>query len=446
MTVGTALLGLVLSRDKWVQHRWRRAAHRLNMRFLPGNLLEGDRICGHRSGYPVEVNNLQRKHTSIVLDAQGLPPGIHCCTRTWNYLSTADRLLAGDESFDRLVRVSGPIAELRARLGGHARTVLSRVIGDPDRGTASVLVTGGRIIYEAEYHVESPGRIEQVIDRLASVADALSLDRTVPHQLAAHALNPDEPKDVRRRNLEALVDHYPDDPATRDACDALTSAGDPALRVIAAGHRVNTAPGRRALRAVIEDRSLGDAVRVDALRAIDRANGPAASHEPMQSLLADITRDPSPAVRSAVARSLAVRLDAGHASMAPAGALLTLAQDTDAEVATAALRGLARTFDVPPPQLQAVLRQALRRRAYDVRLAAVDALAVVGTLSAVEPLHTLLRNSFFDQRLRHAARGAIRAIQVRAGTGDTGQLSLVRSVDDGGLSESNIGQVSEASP
>ena len=171
-----------------------------------------------------------------------------------------------------------------------------------------------------------------------------------------------------------------------------------------------------------------DSLRIFALKAAD----------PDPSVVG-IMRDPSPAVRAAVARTLANR-EAVDPEL-----LLFLAEDPIPDVATAALRGLARVFEAPPPRLQDVLIEALERGPYIVRLAAIDALAIAGTVGAVEPLQAVLRASFFDHRLRHSARSAVRSIQLRAGNGEAGQLSVLETEEhEGQLSESEVGAVSEA--
>ncbi len=418
------------------------------MRFQPGGLLEGDRIVGRLGGYRVELDNLGRKHTSVVLHADHLPRNIHCCARTWGDRISDDPLRIGDDPFDRTVRVAGPAVQVQARLTARARAVVAAAIGTPSRPAATVVVTGGRVTYDAEYHVEPAARLEAVVQRLADIADALALDGDVAEQLGRNALCLDEPEAVRWRNLEALIHHYPKTGAAESACRALIEGVDPALRLLATGQRRLAPDGRRVLRGIVGDRGLPDALRVRALRIIDGTDdqgaaasdrGPHLAGDPLEDLLSAIVRDPSSAVRQAVAESLA-RRENGEPSL-----LLCLAEDPSPSVAAAALRGLTRVFDRPPPRLNDTLIAALRRPSYAVRLAAVEALSIAGTEAAVEPVRAVLRASFFDQRLRQAARSAIRAIQVRTRPSGAGHLSLVLEDDGRGmLSASEHGRLSEA--
>ena len=461
MSLAAGLVGLVLLRDKWVQHRWRLAARRLRMQFIAGSPFEGDRILGCQGPYRLELDNRQRKHTSVVLHTDHVPPNLHICARTWNYPVADDPVCIGDPNFDRSVRVCGPIDELQARLTQPAREVLTDILGEPTSSTASVVITGGRITYDAEYHVETARRLEDVIQHLRAIADALALCRPITAQLRTNACDPREPIAVRLNNLRALMTIHRDATDTSMACRTLLTDSEPWLRLTAAQHRLHLQDGQHTLRALIQDRAVPDDLRVLAIRATDdptlgsllasgcyRASGgdqllqPALStppRDPLEGLLCDIVRDPSSAVRRAVAQSLAAR-----AHTEP-HLLLRLAEDPSAEVASTAIQGLARVFEPAPPTLEPVLIRALGRRSYAVRLAAVAALAIVGQRSAIEPLRAVLRTAFFDQRLRHAARSAMRAIQVRTYVGEGGHLSLVVDHDvRGGLSESAAGAVSEA--
>ena len=447
MGLAAGLVTLVLSRDRWVQHRWHIAAQRLGMHFQPGSLLEGDKISGFHGRYRVELSNLNRKHTSVVLHAPQLPTNIYCSVRTWDYLRAENTLLIGDPAFDRTVRVSGPADQLQARLTVSARETLAALINTPPRSAASVVVTGGRVTYDVEYHVEAATRLEHIIERLAKVADALALSASVPEQLCVNATDDRELPSVRLRCLQAAIEHYPGHDQTDDTCRALLHNNDPWLRLVAAGHQLDRPAGLDVLRELLEDRQLPDELRILALEAAERVHVaapqpqailPARTGPSIDDLLTEIVTDPSAAVRCAVAEALAAR------DIADPQLLLTLAHDSDDSVATTAVRGLAKIFDRPPADLNGTLVRALSRPAYTVRLAAVDTLSVVGTLEAVGPLKSILRTSFFDQRLRQAARNAIRAIQVRSGNGDFGRLSLAEGDQrTGRLSESERGAISE---
>ena len=427
------------------------------MRFRPGGLLEGDRIIGHHGATRCGSTTRRRKHTTVVLEVDHLPDNIHIGARTWGDLVGADPLRIGEDRFDQTVRVSGPPDEVLARLPARARGTLESLVGASTHG-ASVVVTGGRVIYDVEYRVVPAAGLERIVRQLGALADALRLDDDVPTQLGAHARDPQEPTAVRRQNLRALLTCHADHPEADATSDALLDASDPVLQLMAAAHRVRTPDGRRVLRRLLADRSLSDTVRVQALRAIEPGGGTGACddavatvdrvlaacessgpHDPLDGVLSDILADPSPAVRQAVAETLVAR------RTSEPRILVGLANDPSAPVASVALRGLARVFETPPLDLSAVLISALRRRAYDVRLAAVEALGVNGTVAAIEPLRSVLRASFFDQRLRSATRTALCAIQTRAGHGGPGHLSLALDDDGRGMvSEVSSGGLSEA--
>ena len=251
--LASGLVAAVLSRDKWVQHRWRVAARRLDLRFVPGQLLDGDRIYGQRNRYRIELNNRHRKHTSVVLHADHIPTNIHLSARTWGYLPLDDQLLVGDAQFDRAIRVCGPSDEVFARLTPSTRKTLYHAIGLPQTLGATVVITGGRVSYDVEYHVESPDRLERVVAQLESIADALTIERSVPEQLVINARSTHEPESVRLRSLQALLDHHANAPETGPACQSLLEDSNPRLRLVAAHHRAAYPDARRVLREVLED-------------------------------------------------------------------------------------------------------------------------------------------------------------------------------------------------
>ncbi len=461
------LVALVMVRDSWVRFRWRVAARRLGMRFLPGSFFEGDRIIGHWGAYPVELDNERRKHTAIVVHVPHLPRNFHCSARTWDRGLVPGELFVGDVRFDRRVRVHGPADEVLARLTASTRALVARVIGAPRRSTTTVIAAGARVSYDSEYHVENAARLEHIVDELTLMADALILDRPVPEQLAANALASDELTAVRLNNLQALIGFHPDAASTPTTCRTLLDDESPWIRLVAATYLRAEPEAVRRLRALVVNPGHPDRLRLAALRTLDRASGvslpasPARDSAPegpdersmttavsaapaltqpsfVEELLPCIVHDPSPAVRSAVAEALADRPNR-HPDL-----LLALAEDPAPEVASTAVRALARAVGEPDPEVAAMLTDGLDKRPYPVRLAAVDALRIVGDLASVEPLLEVLRGSFFDQRLRQATRASIRAIQRRVGDGEAGHLSLVPDGHrHGRLSDPLRGAVSE---
>lgn len=443
MGIAAALVALVKVRDRWVEARWRAAARRLGLRFRSGCLVRGDRIWGQRGAYRVELDNLKRKHTLIVLHAERLPTNLHCGLRSQEDLPVDDQTGVGDHRFDRMIRVCGPRDEILARLDHQTRRTLLEVLNPSERRPpASIVVTGGRVTYYAEYRIESATRLERIIGQLACIADVLTLDEDIPTRLYANACDVREPIEVRRHNLRTLVTSHVDSTQTNRACAQLIDDEDPWIRLEAAGQRQDDDDGRRrVLRALVEDRCLPDNLRILALKA---AHSPLADRLAAQSMLTKIVDDPSPAVRGAIAHALAK-----HTVTDPI-VLLRLAEDPDDDVASAAIRGLAQTGGVASGRaewasIEPALVRAVTSGPYAVRLAAAETLAVVGRPFAVEALRALLRTSVFDPRLRTAARHAIRAINVRARSGQTGQLSLISDQDARGmLSEHQSGGLSEA--
>jgi hypothetical protein len=76
--------------------------------------------------------------------------------------------------------------------------------------------------------------------------------------------------------------------------------------------------------------------------------------------------------------------------------------------------------------------KCVEAEARELRLAAAQALAKVGSVGAVEPLSALLEGGGLDAASRQAIRDAISAIQSRLAGAEAAQLSLVTSMREGG--------------
>lgn len=117
----------------------------------------------------------------------------------------------------------------------------------------------------------------------------------------------------------------------------------------------------------------------------------------------------------------------GHAEAT--AALKAMLPDEAAEVTAAIARALG---ELGGEGTEGVLLRMLRHRDMDVRVAAAEALGSQGTIPAVERLLAAASGGRTSQALRRAARGAVRAIQERAGVSEPGGLALVDAGDAAG--------------
>lgn len=106
--------------------------------------------------------------------------------------------------------------------------------------------------------------------------------------------------------------------------------------------------------------------------------------------------------------------------------LVPLVTHPTPDVAASAIHSLARAAG---PAAEPHLVAALQRAPSHAWLAAVEALAEVGTVAAVAPLRTLADSNLLDFNLRRAIARAIAAIQARATGAAPGQLSLADEGD-----------------
>lgn len=185
--------------------------------------------------------------------------------------------------------------------------------------------------------------------------------------------------------------------------------------------------------------------------ALDLARGLRLVAEPVAGLLQRLRSDPEPGVRARALEILAGRAtnaeliaaaEQGWSDPSPdvqrlAGRLkLRLAPDVgrpalrpylESRLAEDLLAALTEVRRRKVPVEDLVL-PALSHRDDEVKLAAVQALAVIGGRDAVAPLLPLTRGALTSPRLRGAARAAVKTVQSRLGAlGDRGGLALTGS-------------------
>ncbi len=291
----------------------------------------------------------------------------------------------GDPSFDKAVKLHGLAATALAVFDAAARPRVQH------------LVEQGWAFEDGAWVFQARGRLgTELGTRLAEGSELAEIvragQRDIPARLSLVAASDPSPA-VRGRALESLVTDFGGRAETRSALQAARSDTDPAIRLFAA----LKLDDREALALLASDAAVAAELRIAAFEELLRV-------EPQGRGAAAITT----AWLSSSSDGFAGSMD-------------------QASLRAAALTALAA---VPHEHAQSVLIEALAADDEGVKLAAVRALAKVGTVEAVAALIPL-RDAFRGSVLKAAAGDTILAIQARVPGGEVGALAL--SEDGGGL-------------
>lgn len=325
----------------------------------------------------------------------------------------------GDEAFDRAVFARGHPSLVVALLNAETRDGVLRLL------RAGGWVARGQVVLETHGSLADREKFRRHLEELVDLARRLCAPRDPAALLAANA-GRDSLPGVRLRNLELLVERFPERAETKDALRAALEDRDPAVRLHAA--RSLGPEGHPVLDALACASDTPERIAVEAIRAIGRAVGAQRAAALLDRALAAERRDLALAAVEALGQAGGPRA---------AERLTPLLAEADEELAAAAVRGLVATGD---PRTPAALVTALDHRGRPVRLAAAAALGQAGGVEAVPALRAAVAAHPTDLGLRRAVAGAIAAIQERAGAsagqlalaaGEAGGLALAEGLDTG---------------
>ncbi len=267
----------------------------------------------------------------------------------------------------------------------------------------SVAITAGKALARTPHLVDDQRAVRQTFTHLVRLVRGLAFEPAdAPQRLARHA-HEDPDGEWRLRSLLCLQDSFPGTPAAREASRMAATAGQPAPMRLS-GAAFLGAEGVPFLEALAADRSVDRDVR--------RA---AALHGALASPVPDALR--------LIAR------------------FRWFWRDWDVPQALA-----DRVAAVTDGAREPVLLELVAAEAPSLQVAAVRALARIGTRDAVEALQACARRTNSAGELPRAAREAIAAIQARLGD-VAGRLSVAVSDDGiGGLTAADQAQAGALSP
>lgn len=309
----------------------------------------------------------------------------------------------GDPVFDATVLVRGDPYDTAAVLGGTTRPLVVQALR---RG---VRVENGQIVLETGDTLREPDTLVKLARELTELARALKLPTDVPGRLVQWVTR-DPCPEARLRFLTILLERYPSDPRTELALRHAQQDRSPEVRLaaaIAAGEA-----GRSTLELLVGNAETPEDTACRAVAALGRA----LETEPALAALDGALTSHKPALARALLGVLAVCGDARAVER-----LVALLAEPDVEAAAVAARALE---DCRGTGVELALTTALGSARAELRRAAAESLAKVGTVAAVAPLRAAAAAHPLDLGLHRASAAAVAAIQARCPGAAPGQVSL----------------------
>jgi hypothetical protein len=421
--------------------QWRAAAAELGLAFTRKE--EDLRLHGVLEGVPLRADLMRQIEgkSSVLRCALRVGRGgqipASLVVRSDSVLRSMGRLIEGedqqigDPKFDQQVELPALDAWACAALSCRAREQLAQLVV---RGGE---VGQGMVVCDQIWDDEQDQKwLLRMLRWLVQLAHLLSVTPDSLHERLADNARNDPNPGVRLQNLRFLADS-----STRAPAPLLLSLGrslladvNPSVRLVAA--QFAGVEGHRVLGALAADAELATPLRVLAVNALGKGATPA-----VDVLSALFTEAHPPEL---VCAALAVVAGRGLSALTDAAVACTRNAEPSVRAAAAhTLGALAR--QQAEPQLIGLLSD----ESVDVRQASAEALGLIGSVAAVEPLLPLAEGLGRPQ-LRRAARGAIGRIQSRLGNVEAGRVSLVRdqelagAVDLADSADSRVGELSLA--
>ena len=347
---------------------------------------------------PSEVESDQL-HLCLTVSGPRIPSGLAFAAER----GTGDDVLTGDTGFDDLVEVRGEPTIILALLDREIRQRVGEFVG------LGGSLKAGRLACSSPTSFAS-GEIARGLRLGLWLARELSSPGGGVCERLAHNARLDPSPGVRLWNLWQLHEKFPETPQAREASRQDLADPSPWVRLTAA--RFLNDEGIETLEGLAQDRGVPESAAADAV-ALLAARCPVARAGPL--LVAALK------AHSGEARVQAVQ-ELGRLRYQPARKpLLVLLGRADPRCAAAAAEALGALGDA---SAEAALLKAVDSDARELRLAAIRALGVMGSVAAVEPLLAFGAGRRLDGESRQAVRDAVGAIQSRLAGAEAGQVSL----------------------
>lgn len=337
-----------------------------------------------------------------VVNIDGTARDVALVPRNWISRPLGEEQKTGDVGFDARVRVQGSTLTCRALLDADVRGRYLAALEE----LPGLRVENGAVTWSTRRRLS-----DDDIRRIAETMVALARSFVPPNPLAElkkHVLT-ERVAAVRLRALELLIGRFPEAPETREAVAGAVADADGVVRLKAA--LVAGSAGHQAIVALAGDDTLAIDRRVEAVRGLAQVD-PASALDPIRKALKD-RRD---GLRVAAIQT------AARLKLAEVCPLLgALAPRASREIQNAIVHAVVIMGDLRGES--ALLALLDEKEAPAVHLLAVNGLASIGTVRAIERL-VPFRDQLFAGDLGRSAAESILQIQSRIGGADRGQLTV----------------------
>lgn len=344
-----------------------------------------------------------------------LPPDLRIIRAESSRPTLYRRVELGDPAFDDQLVISGSTPMVYALFNATAR---KRALEEIDLRTQ---IARGAIIRDVPGQAFSLEAVVEIAGAMIELGRSLRIsDKEIDRRLLESALD-ESCLGIRRNLYTLLLQPGSSTKLSNNAAHLGRFDTDPFIQLLSSLHlgpenfdeveriaREESLPHEVRLFAFGHLAARGDALWLRGfLGRVMRIDGRSAQRAVLRSLVATRRTDLAPAIAEC----------GEHPSLTP---------ETMFEISEA----LGRLGD---ETAEATLCRFLHAPVVPLRLSAVHALANVGSIRAVEPLHSLTKNFLLEPReVRDAARDAIRIIQGRIADADAGRLSVIDPDDQRG--------------
>jgi hypothetical protein len=396
------------SSSRWLAAELEEASREEGIQFAPGSPRSATAI-GTCEDFSVRVELQRRRaaegenqywlHLCVTIAGPRIPQGL---------AFTAERgkggdVLTGDTVFDEIVELRGEASVLLALLHREVRQRVSEFVRLGGR------LAAGQLLCCAPTNF-SPGEIVHTLRLGLWLARHLSSPGGGVCELLARNAKSDPLPGVRLWNLLQLHEQFAETAQAREASEE--DLNDPSPWVRLAGARFLHDGGLEVLEHLALDQEVPESAAAEAI-ALLAARCPAERAGPL--LVTAVKTRPGEARRQAVE-------ELGRIGYRQArGPLIVLLEYADPRTAAATATALGALGDVTA---EPALLRAIESNAREVMLAAIRALATVGSAVSVEPLLAFLGGRRLDAETRQGIHEAVGAIQSRLAGAGAGQLSL----------------------
>jgi hypothetical protein len=404
------LVAVAIGRYSYVGQQLKAVASRLDIELSDEPGRRDQEITGMRDGFGIRFGSNKANYFCEILGMGKIPESLRLYASHQLSRRFYGNILTGDRYFDEQVEIGGSELVALAVLDRRTRQlVLNDVVG-----CGATIDNGG--IFFLKHGLSD---VEAAVPQLLKLARRLVLDEHETATRLARNAATDTSAEVRLRNLSLLQQHFRGSEELRSAnLQALAGTGE--LRLSAAIDM-----GREGLDTVCKIALSEREQSRLRVRAVEHLTETALAEQAAPVLIKLIDIGATEVSRAAIAGLGELRHSAAFEQ------LVDRLVDADTGTAVVIAGALAR---IEAAAAEPILIRLLTQESRQVRSAAVNALADIGTRAAVEPL-LALTDVLIPSGLSREAERAIARIQSRLPEAARGELSLAElSAQDGALS------------